>query len=113
MRKVIAIIFILLVGLLQIAWSANTPQDSNEGFIQGSWRIDGQLPGNGGNRMSWFQEWKFDQGKFEENGYPPLSQSGSYRVLKSDGDKLTLELYDQKGTFGTENSELQIVVYRQ
>ena len=81
--------------------------------IQGNWRIDGQLPGNGTHRMSWFQEWKFDHGKFEERGYPPLEQRGSYRVLKSDGDKLKLELYDRQGTFGTEKGELEITVYRQ
>jgi hypothetical protein len=113
MRKIIVILFIAWCGLFQLAWSANAPQDSNETFIQGSWRIDGQLPGNGTHRMSWFQQWKFDHGKFEERGYPPLGQSGSYRVLKSDGDKLTLGLYDQQGTFGTKNSELQIIVYRE
>src|SRR3954469_16898962 len=112
MRKVSTILFIALLGLFQLAWSQDAAQGSNETFIQGSWRIDGQLPGNGTHRMSWFQEWKFDQGKFEEQGYPPLEQHGSYRVIKSDGDKLTLELYDRTGTFGTEKGNLEIVLYR-
>ena len=113
MRKIVVALFIALCALAQVAWSASVPQDSNEAFIQGSWRIDGQLPGNGTHRMSWFQEWKFDHGKFAERGYPPLEQSGSYRVVKSVGDKLTLELYDRTGTFGTEKGELEIIVYRQ
>jgi hypothetical protein len=112
MRKVIATLFIALCALVQVAWSARVAQDSNETFIQGSWHIDGQLPGNGTHRMSWFQEWKFDQGKFEEQGYPPLEQHGSYRVIKSEGDKLTLELYDRTGTFGTEKGTLEIILYR-
>jgi hypothetical protein len=112
MKKVIVVLFLALCGIVQIAWSAHALEDPNETFIQGSWRIDGQLPGNGTHRMSWFQEWKFDQGKFEEQGYPPLEQRGSYRVLKSEGDKLTVELYDRTGTFGTEKDTLEIVVYR-
>lgn len=84
-----------------------TAADSAEQFIQGTWRASGTDPSG---RHGWFQEWTFDNGKFEETGYPPLGQKGSYRILKSHGNKLTLELYDQDGTFGTENRQLEIVI---
>lgn len=60
--------------------------------------------------MTWFQEWTFAEGKFTQVGYPPLEQKGKYRIIKSDGDKLTLELFDQDGTFGTEKSKLEIAI---
>ena len=110
MRKFLVILCIALICAFQvIVASSNDAQDSNEQFIQGSWRIAGQLAGG---RFAWFKQWKFENGKFELVGYPPLKQSGRYRILKDEGNKLTLELYDQQGTFGTKNSKLEIVVYR-
>lgn len=87
----------------------STAADSAEHFIQGTWRASGTDPSG---RHGWFQEWTFDNGKFTETGYPPLEQKGSYRVLKSQGNRLTLELYDQDGTFGTENRQLDLVINR-
>ena len=77
----------------------------NEGFIQGMWRMRGE---NGG--YAWFLEWTFENGNFKQRGYPPIIQEGKYRVLNDTGDKITLELYEQKGTFGEEKCELQILV---
>jgi len=88
---------------------ARSAADSAERFIQGTWRAEGTDPSG---RHGWFQEWTFENGKFTETGYPPLEQKGSYRVLKSQGNRLTLELYDQDGTFGTENRQLDIVINR-
>lgn len=49
-------------------------------------------------------------GKFSLHGYPPLNQEGRYRITKTEGAKLTLELYEQKGNFGTENSQIEVVI---
>jgi hypothetical protein len=78
-----------------------------EKFIQGAWRATGT---NGG--YGWFLEYTFDNGNFKQTGYPAIFQEGKYRVLSSEGDKLTLELYEQKGTFGEENRELVVLIDR-
>ena len=83
-----------------------TATDSAEQFMQGTWR----LTGTNDARHSWFLEWTFDQGKFNLDGYPPLHQEGKYRVLKEQGNKLTLELYEQQGNFGTANSQIEVVI---
>ncbi len=78
----------------------------NENFMQGTWRLSGTSDATHG----WFLEWTFDRGSFTLEGYPPLRQEGKYRVLSDQGNKLSLELYDQQGNFGTDNSQLEIVV---
>ena len=100
---------LLAAGLLGLPAAA----EDNDKFIQGTWRFDGQLPTSGkGPRMSWFLEWTFADGTFVQNGYPPLRQTGKYRVAKEQGDALTLELYDQAGTFGTANKQMEVVIDR-
>ena len=79
----------------------------NEKYIQGAWRVDGA---NGKN--SWFLQWAFDNGNFKQTGYPPITQEGKYRVVSNSGDKLTLELYEQKGTFGDETRKIEILINR-
>ncbi|MBD0369871.1 MAG: hypothetical protein ICV60_03390 [Pyrinomonadaceae bacterium] len=104
MRRIfpLAIATLLLFSSLGVVASA---KKTNEDFIQGVWRVTGE---NGGH--AWFLEWTFDHGKFDLKGYPPLAQGGKYRIIKTDGHKLTLELYDQKGNFGTENSQIEIIL---
>jgi hypothetical protein len=77
----------------------------NEAFIQGTWRAAG-----GDGIRAWFLEWTFADGTFKQTGYPPIVQEGRYKVTSATGDRITLELYDQKGTFGAENRELQILI---
>lgn len=95
---------LLFIALVGFSLAPARVTDSDEQRIQGTWRLAGSSGGH-----AWFLEWKFEQGKFTLTGYPPLSQEGSYRIIKTDGAKLTLELYDQKGNFGTENSQIEIV----
>src|SRR5690606_15001017 len=78
----------------------------NEEYLQGTWRAAGETP----DRHTWFLEWTFDDGRFKQAGYPPITQKGKYRVVGSDGTKLTLELYDQDGTFGKETQRIEITV---
>ena len=74
-------------------------------FIQGKWRVDGQ---NGG--YGWFLEWTFDDGNFTQLGYPPITQSGKYKLVGFNANKLTMELYDQKGTFGEDKRTVEILL---
>ena len=90
-----------LVALVACPFAAG----ENEKLMQGTWRLTGSTGTHG-----WFLEWTFDQGRFNLDGYPPLHQEGKYRVLKEEGAKLTLEFYEQRGNFGTENSQLEVVV---
>jgi hypothetical protein len=107
MRYILLLLFISLVISFPVASDA---EDANDGSIQGTWYLSGQVDSKDGHGLSWFLEWTFDHSKFNLNGYPPLHQEGSYRIVKTEGNKLTLELYDQKGNFGTENSRIEIVV---
>lgn len=107
MKLLALVCLLMLICAAQTANASLMTADSLEDFIQGTWRAQGTDPSG---RHGWFQEWTFEKGKFNETGYPPLEQKGSYRVLKSERNKLTLELYDRDGTFGTENSQLEIVI---
>jgi major membrane immunogen (membrane-anchored lipoprotein) len=109
MKLLLIVVFSLLIGFSQAALSSSScAENSNEEFIQGAWRLTGQND----PKHSWFLEWTFDKGKFDLVGYPPLHQSGKYRVLKTEGSKMTIELYEQKGELGTENSQVEIVIDR-
>ncbi len=104
MKPRLALLFLALISLFHVADASFGVADSDEEFIQGTWRLTGENDGHG-----WFLEWTFDHGKFDLKGYPPLYQEGKYRIVKTEENKLTLELYDQKGNFGTENSQVEVV----
>jgi hypothetical protein len=100
-----ALLAALAFAAAATAATAATAADSAEQVMQGAWRLTGTNGAHG-----WYLEWTFDHGKFKLDGYPPLHQEGKYRVVKEEGDKLTLELYEQQGNFGTENSQIEVVV---
>jgi hypothetical protein len=104
MKRLFPLVAIALV-LLSAAGHAASTNKTDEDFIQGMWRLTGENNGH-----AWFLEWTFDRGHFGLKGYPPLAQEGKYRIIKAGGDKLTLELYDQKGNSGTESSQLEVVI---
>jgi hypothetical protein len=54
----------------------------------------------------------FSPGNFEMQGYPPLYQTGRYRVLSSSGDTLTLRLTNQEGDLPTDDQDMVIVLDR-
>ncbi|MEK7441384.1 MAG: hypothetical protein AAB571_11550 [Chloroflexota bacterium] len=81
--------------------------DANEQFIQGKWSQSGSADG-----FAWYSNYTFNRGSFTIDGYPPLKQSGSYRIINSSGDTILLEFYDQKGELGTENSKRTITIDR-
>lgn len=106
MKLLLSLFFISLISFSSAP--ARYQADADEKLIQGIWRLEGSNNGH-----SWFLEWKFEQGKFSLKGYPPLYQEGSYKIVKADDKKLTIELYDQKGNFGTEKSQIEIVVHKE
>jgi len=85
--------------------SENQAMNEAEKYIQGTWYVRGE---NG--RVTWFLKWTFNNGKFKQTGYPPIIQEGKYRVLSSDDENLTLELYEQKGTFGESPRKVEILI---
>jgi hypothetical protein len=112
MRKktLFRLFLIFAIGLSPVLGYSVFAQDS-EKFIQGTWRLEGELPKNeSGRTFSWFLEWTFSNGAFVQTGYPPLRQEGKYRIVKKESSKLTLELYEQTGNFGTENKQIEIVI---
>ncbi|HKS29875.1 MAG TPA: hypothetical protein VJS44_18775 [Pyrinomonadaceae bacterium] len=105
MKRLFPLAALSVILFSAAAVTAYIDRKTNEDFIQGMWRLTGEQGGH-----AWFLEWTFLRGHFELKGYPPLAQEGKYRIIKAEGDKLTLELYDQKGNFGTETSQVEVVL---
>lgn len=93
--------------VLSVLLSACGPTDPNDRFIQGTWSAAGDL---GDNVHSWYLEWTFKNGTFEVTGYPPLNQTGHYRVQASQGQHLTLLLTDQKGDWPTDDRTIELQI---
>lgn len=109
-RALLSASLLLLLGavLLPLLADGAPPDDSP---LQGTWRLSGETPANNSGRaMAWYLEWKFSNGRFLQTGYPPLAQQGRYRVLKSEANQLTLELYEQKGNFGAADRKIEVTV---
>jgi hypothetical protein len=87
---------------------ATLAMGENERFIQGTWT---QGTDNGDGHGTYL-ELRFEAGRFTMQGYPPLEQSGRYRVTGSEGDLLTLELTDQSGDLPTDDREMLLVLDR-
>jgi hypothetical protein len=104
--KTLLLIFILALAGVSSGFAPS--QSVSERIMQGTWLLEG---GGEKNTPRWYLEWSFDdKGKFSLNGYPQVHQEGSYRISKTNGNTLTLELFDQKGSFGTSKSQMQVVV---
>jgi hypothetical protein len=98
--------YLPLALLLTLFLTACGPTDPNEKFIQGTWMAAGDL----GEGHSWYLEWTFENGKFSVEGYPPLTQTGDYKVTKSEGTTLTLELTNQEGDWPTDDTEIIVII---
>jgi len=88
--------------------------DPNEQFIQGTWEI-----AQSGADNEFFQ-WVFNNGLFSREQVidrnNPLYTTGRYRVLQSNGDFLTLELFDYDGdriSYENNPMSIQIVIDRE
>lgn len=117
MKEKILVVFLLIFAVASSACSVaaqkndSQPKKDDESII-GRWHLDGQLPpGNSGHSFHWFLEYTFkDDGTFMLTGYPPLMQKGKYRIVKSEENKLTVDLYEQSGNFGDTDKQIEIVV---
>ena len=95
-----------LLILATLACNTMLPLDPNERMLQGSWA---QTRDQGEGHTSYLK-WTFDHGRFEVDGYPPLHQTGRYRLMKSEGSTLVLQLYDQSGDWPVDEREIEIVL---
>lgn len=94
---------LILCSIFPLA--SSSAKKTGEDFIQGAWRLTGDNDGH-----AWFLEWTFYNGRFNLKGYPPLYQEGKYRVIKTEGDRLTLELYDLKGNSGVDDRKIEVAI---
>src|SRR6185295_12524289 len=108
-------LFVFVIGLSACSAVAqiekkDAGKDDLAKYVLGTWRLDGELPPNNtGHGFHWFLEYKFNaDGTFMLTGYPPLMQKGKYRVVKSEDNKLTLDLYEQSGNFGDKDKQIEI-----
>jgi hypothetical protein len=103
----LSVVSVVMAGWLTTLVTSRSSE--NESFIQGTWRAAGDQ----GEGRTWFMEWTFERGTFKQTGYPPLEQRGRYRVIGDTESRLQLELFEQRGTFGSKDTNLVIVVNRE
>lgn len=100
---------IIIVGLLlaNLAACGGTPSISNEQFIEGRWQYSDDSDG-----VQIYVEWEFKAGAFTLYSVtqPPKRQRGKYRISRSDGNTIVLELYDQSGDFATDDPYVPITI---
>ena len=90
----------LMVLLLLVAFIlAGCKMDPNEEFIQGQWYDNNDHLANIPAESAQESFWLFDHNSFETYGccFVNVNFSGNYRILKSEGDNLQLELYNLSG----------------
>ena len=97
----------IFIFLLLIFTLAACTRDPNVQFIQGTWE---NAQAGGDNR---FFQWVFSNGTFtrqqEIDSGRFLYTTGQYQLIESDGDLLTLELFDFSGDrISYENSPMTI-----
>ena len=104
-----AAVLISLAWLLAATLACSTLlMGENERFIQGTWTYTIDQ----GDGHAAYLDVTFTPGFFEMQGYPPLEQSGRYRVVSSDGDTLTLRLTEQEGDLPTDDQDMVIALDR-
>jgi hypothetical protein len=109
-NKTILLGCVLLITFL----SACTP-DQNEAFIQGSWFYNDQhIQEQIGET---FEEtiWTFDRSTYETYSccFVKFQQYGRYDIAESEGDTITLELFNINGKFKSERVTIAITIDRE
>lgn len=99
---------VALALLVAASWACQAlrPMSAGEQFIQGAWHWSQDL----GDGHASYREWTFDAGKFTVESYPPLYQTGPYRVLREDGDTLVLGPAGQEGDWPADDREMIVVL---
>lgn len=106
---------LILVLISEALLAASCRGDANEMFIQGTWynndehlkQVVGESP-----QETW---WAFDRGAYELSAccFARISETGRYEILKSEGDSLTLELFNRKGEVSDSRAQIKIVIDRE
>jgi len=106
----------LLLGMIVLAsfLGACTP-NQNESFIQGSWYFNDPhlLQVVGESYLETF--WTFDRGTYETYSccFVKFQQYGRYDITESEGDTITLELFNINGKFNSERVTIGIRIDRE
>ena len=95
--------------------------DENDAFIQGGWGFANEGGSDRSAEAHLLVEWWFDRGTFRymyELFYGfPKTLDGDYRIVESDGDTITLELYNLQGTeayiYENRRTEIRIIIDRE
>ncbi len=88
---------------------ACVPTVSSQDFLLGAWLRSERIASG----FTSFVRWEFRaNGTFLQTGYPELTQQGRYRILEDNNDLLKIRFFEQSGTFGTDDRELQIQINR-
>lgn len=112
MNRTLSLLALAFAGAVLVVGCA----DANDKFIQGTWYYkDAHLNSISGETFLEI-DWTFAGGSFELysccfNGR--IHQTGRYRIKESDGDVITLELFNIKGGGTRGPAELQIVIDRE
>ena len=99
--RVLAAVVVLLASSLACS---TLLMGENERFIQGTWSYGT----DNGDGHGTYLELTFSPGHFRMEGYPPLEQTGQYRVTSSLGSSLVLQLTGQAGDLPTDDREMVI-----
>ncbi len=85
------------------------PATSSQDFLLGAWLRSERIASG----FTSFVRWEFRvDGTFVQTGYPELRQQGRYQILEERNDLLKVRFFEQSGTFGTDDRELQVQLNR-
>ena len=106
---------VLVLCLLVAAVSLSGCRDRNESFIQDSWFYSAPSVGGVTTESSVHTFWHFEDGSVDANSCCESrpGMNGSYRIIKSEGNLLILEIYDIEDETGLQSYELQIEIDRE
>jgi hypothetical protein len=116
--KLFFALIVVLVGILFLSGCANDP---NHEFIQGQWLFANEHGDSLSGSGHLYYEWRFDNGYFSMYREillgMPSTLYGYYRILYSDEDSITLQIYDLDGTEASQYTdrvgELTLTIHRE
>lgn len=100
-----------LVVIFLFVNSCSWAMSENEKFIQGTWHTAGELT-DGGYPFAWYMDLTFKNGEYTRQGYPPYYGEGKYKVIKSEGDLITIKYSEGSGNESGNTREVTFTVDR-
>lgn len=77
-------IFIPVILLFLFILSSCNPAGKK---FQGKWSASGDI-GDSTDVKSWYIEYNFDGNNYNMQGYPPISEEGTYEIIEEKGDSV-------------------------